>query len=240
MKNVALLTILLLAAPIVGQPAPADKPTERREPTPYAALDREPRLKKHITLEKPPENVGKLLKVIGEKTGVTIICQGDFLKAPPVLVQASEPVEARELLTQIALVARGVWIRRNGIYRLMENGIDVYMFQIGGSTARAQDAAQRLAALLTPAQREWLSSRPIAFQRLSQEQQYLFTLAFNNEYRSRPELFLKGEFVTQEKCQVRVVPTENGGAQLWLMAPIITVDNGEGYGPFLIQDLRPK
>jgi hypothetical protein len=209
---------------------------ERREPSLFGALDRDPKLKRRITVERTPENLGLLLRVIADKTGTQIVAQGDFLKKP-VLV-ALKDVEAREVLTQVALAARGVWIKRNGIYRLLEHGIDTTSFQIGGSPTRANDAVRRLYASFTPHQRAYMQQRPLAFHQLTKDQQSLFTLAYNVAYVSQPELFKKETFVSLERTAVRLVPGDNGATtKLWLMAPMVTDGGEDTYGPFHMIDV---
>src|SRR6476661_947214 len=105
-----LLAILLLLAP-----AP-------REPAVFPILEKDPRLSRKITLERSPETLGRLLQVVAQQTGVEIAAEGDFLSRK-VLFQVKER-EAREVLTDIGILAQGLWLKRKGAYLMAQQSAE--------------------------------------------------------------------------------------------------------------------
>lgn len=237
-----LLWLVVLAAAVQsGHSAPpADAGTtparERREPSPFPILDRDPALRKKITLDRPPESVGQLLRAIAKQTGAQIVCQGDFLKKT-VVVNVKDQ-EAREVMTQVAMVARGVWIKRNGVYRMMENGMDLNVFQVGGTPVRASEAAKGLLRSLTAHQREWLRSQPLKWERLTPAQQQYMNIAFWQAYVQHPESYTRDMAADMSRLEVRIVPSDNGPTMMHLMAPTLTDDGKLGFAPFHVSEVR--
>jgi type II secretory pathway component GspD/PulD (secretin) len=227
------LLVMLLAAPAPTGAAPSP---EKREVSPFPILDRDPALRKKLTLDRPPENIGQLLRTIAKQTGTQVLCQGDFLKKT-VTVSVKDQ-EAREVLTQIAMTARGVWMKRNGVYRMMQDGMSLGVFQVGGSPVRAMEAAVALQRSLTKHQREWLMKQPLPWKLMTPAQKQFANIAYWQYYVEHPELHTQDMVADMDRLEIRILPSSSGPAMMYLMGPKLDDKGNEVMGAYHISELR--
>jgi hypothetical protein len=227
------LLLALLTAVLCGTTTAAP-----RGPTIYPILERDKRLDKAITLDRPPETLGRLLLHVSKQTGVEIACAGDFL-GQTVLFQVKD-TDAREVMTQIGILAKGHWLRRKGTYLLIQNGDFDRFIEAGGSVGKQIDAARRLWHGLTPAQRQQLAAgRPLPITQLAASQRYWFTVAFDQEYFMRPQDYNRTIFNEHPNAEIRLLPGRppNNQPQFSLWMPTVSEQGITGPEHFLMVDL---
>jgi hypothetical protein len=172
-----------------GRAAPA-KP-EKAPPSPFAVLNTDPKLRARITLDNKPETLGTLLQAVSKKAGVQVACQGDFLTRK--VFHRVTDQEVREVLTQVAVLADGWWLKRAGTYWLFDRQNKTLAPFLASSdqtlTRRALDMMDRFCASLSTAQWALLSQRGLTLEDLNGPQQGWFVTAFNQEYGLHPERY---------------------------------------------------
>ena len=81
----------------------------------FGLFDREPRLQQRLTLTEVNQPLGEVVADLRRQTSVDLEVQAD-LYARPTTVQVRTPRRARELLSMLASVSAGTWIKRGAMY----------------------------------------------------------------------------------------------------------------------------
>ncbi len=157
----------------------------------FGLFDREPRLQQRLTLTGVNRPFGEIVADLRRQTRVDLEVQAD-LYARPTTVQVRTPRRARELLSMLASVSAGTWIKRGAMYLLLRDPDTARVAKNYALWQRAPLDRQEMLTALTPEQRQTLRIRgKLTFADLGPVQRRWLLIVMAHEFWQHPERHLQ-------------------------------------------------
>lgn len=225
MSRASALTLLVCAVVLPAMAAP--------KPTPPADLEKDARLSKKLSLAGEVIPLRQVAQLVNEATGVDVMVQGDLLRRP--IVIAAKDRSAAEILSNVALLFGGTWIRRGDAYLLVSDEITANLVASYPSDTSTDRLERAPFASLSQLQAQHLRRGDrIAFDELTPGQKRLINSITRDRFLREPQRYpssiLTGKGIALVPARTFVdrgdgraaVPT--GGFTVELEAPEILAD----------------